>query len=470
MQNNWLTNRSTGRQFCCAPLPQVSFGVVQRQITCAGDDLMQGLRIDPRDFILPPFKPCPRCGKEQFGVLGVHRHHYVRRCRDCWHTEGINLPKLNKSILYLDQFAISNMMKAINPRTKAYKAGRVDPFWRGLFERIDSLCKLQVLVCPDSMMHTQESAVAPYHRALKRMYEALSHGVSFRDPDTIKRFQITEHAKWWVGGRVGEFRPNLEPSRVLSEPIDGWNERFVISVEFPRDEDWVEGLRESRETVWDAIQDLFATWQTETDKDFDYWYKNEMQGFGQGTVGQYSRYLAQFARIQLGIEKPSAYNLLPPPSVVLINQLHDVFRHAGVAEEELWPKTYEYFESPTLELVPFCLISSMLWAAIARKAAAGQRRPPSQGTVTDIDVISTLLPYCDAMFVDRECHGYLKEEPLSTKLSYGARVFSLANKDEFLSYLDNMRNDVPGDHFRLVEEVYGSTWPHPFTAMYEKEQ
>jgi hypothetical protein len=28
--------------------------------------------------------------------------------------------------------------------------------------------------------------------------------------------------------------------------------------------------------------------------------------------------------------------------------------------------------------------------------------------VSDFQMVSTLLPYCDAMLVDRECHGLLK--------------------------------------------------------------
>jgi hypothetical protein len=114
---------------------------------------------DPRVFIRPPYITCPNCGAEvQFGVLMIGWG-YTRRCRECWFTERYDLPEIRKRVIYLDQMAISDMMKALNPACPAYE--RVDPFWRELFEKLDVLKKLQVIVCPDSATHRAESAVAP---------------------------------------------------------------------------------------------------------------------------------------------------------------------------------------------------------------------------------------------------------------------------------------------------------------------
>src|SRR3954464_2383075 len=71
--------------------------------------------IDPRDWISPPFIACPFCGAEEFGVLMITRSSYVRRCRACMKDEQFGLPALAKKILYLDQFAISKLMKVLHP-------------------------------------------------------------------------------------------------------------------------------------------------------------------------------------------------------------------------------------------------------------------------------------------------------------------------------------------------------------------
>lgn len=83
------------------------------------------VRIDSRTFIRPPFTECPKCHAQELGVLMVCEQHYVRRCRSCLTPVSIPLPTLRKRIVYLDQFAISNMMKRLNPATAAHRAGRV---------------------------------------------------------------------------------------------------------------------------------------------------------------------------------------------------------------------------------------------------------------------------------------------------------------------------------------------------------
>lgn len=108
--------------------------------------------VDPRGFIKPPFTTCPKCGAEAFGVLMVCDYHYCRRCRNCLHPRGYEpparfpLPNLSKSVVYLDQMAISNMMKALNPSAKGHDRAVRDGFWRPLFEKLDRLSKLQLLV------------------------------------------------------------------------------------------------------------------------------------------------------------------------------------------------------------------------------------------------------------------------------------------------------------------------------------
>jgi transcription elongation factor Elf1 len=156
------------------------------------------LKIDPRIFISPPFIKCPKCNKlNSFGVLMISGHHYTRRCRECWFTETYKLPEMKKKIVYLDQFVISNMMKAINQ--KLGKVKKVDPFWLKLFEKLDRLVKLQIIICPDSTFHRNESLLS-YYQALKRMYEHLSGGATFYDPSTIRRFQIAEYFKQFIAG------------------------------------------------------------------------------------------------------------------------------------------------------------------------------------------------------------------------------------------------------------------------------
>lgn len=93
-----------------------------------------------------------------------------------------------KKVIYLDQFAISEMAKAIDTRSKAH--ARVNPFWQQVFEALERVCKLQLVVCPWSPVHRDESLVSKMFEPLKRMYEHLGNGVGFRRCTEVELRQI----------------------------------------------------------------------------------------------------------------------------------------------------------------------------------------------------------------------------------------------------------------------------------------
>lgn len=209
-------------------------------------------------FISPPYIKCPKCGKMSFGILMICDNHYCRRCKECYFPDGHErgwatpLPELNKKIIYIDQFAISNMMIALDSKSKSNGKSPHHNFWIELFERLHSLCKL-------------------------------------------------------------------------------------------------------------------------------------------------------------------------------------------------------------------------MYAGLARKfATGGRKKPMSEGMVNDIDIISTLMPYCNAMFIDNECRGLLTEHPISDEINYGASVFSLNNKEGFLAYWDEIERNAHEEHISKVREVYGDDWKNPYLTLYQK--
>src|SRR5688572_4033709 len=130
----------------------------------------EAFHFDPTSLIRPPFVRCPKCAEETFGVLMIQGRSYFRRCRACSFSQMFRLPSVEKRVIYLDQFALSNIMKALNPDTEAHKKG-MDSFWLTLFKKLDRLCKLQLVVCPNSSVHEKESRVSNHFEAIKRINE-----------------------------------------------------------------------------------------------------------------------------------------------------------------------------------------------------------------------------------------------------------------------------------------------------------
>ena len=56
---------------------------------------------------------CPVCGASvAFRPRGVFGQYWMKRCEACGYHKDWRLPKITKKIIYLDQFVISNMVKA----------------------------------------------------------------------------------------------------------------------------------------------------------------------------------------------------------------------------------------------------------------------------------------------------------------------------------------------------------------------
>jgi hypothetical protein len=88
--------------------------------------------------------------------------------------------------------------------------------------------------------------------------------------------------------------------------------------------------------------------------------------------------------------------------------------------------------------------------------------------MTDVQLISTVLPYCDAIFVDNEFARYLAEKDVRDRLGYDTKVFSSRSGKEFLSYLDEIENETPLSHIEKVNELYGIDWPKPYLSLYSE--
>ena len=70
----------------------------------------------------PPFETCPKCrSPESFGVLSAGGNALRKRCTECRYSHGEMLPKLEKKVIYLDQFAFSDCT-----RSEAVRGARIN--------------------------------------------------------------------------------------------------------------------------------------------------------------------------------------------------------------------------------------------------------------------------------------------------------------------------------------------------------
>ena len=428
------------------------------------------IRIDPRDFIMSPFLKCPKCGAEEYGVLNVSDTRCQRRFRVCWHTATVRLPELKKKIVYVDQFAYSDIMKMLCPDVQGHGRAASNPFWRELFEVMGVVRNLQLVAFPDSREHHNETLVSSFNDLLKGTYEYFSCGESFRRAEEIRIRQIGHAANCWLNNEPLAFDLNAE--RISSGRLHDWDGRMYITVDgvLPGT---VQGLRESRNRTHSALQDVFAQWQAQK-KSFGEVYAAEKVAHREALVVGYFRQLNKRAhmaeRIVRGqmptFDLETLNEMMPSWEEDQMFSLQQQFVIHAQDKKKGLQRLGAFLQSNAIDNTPFNLVGAAMYASLSRKAASGQKRLPSQGMANDVEVISALLPYCDAMFVDNECRELLRSIPNEYKLSFDCQVFSYNTRMEFIRYLREIRDSVSPEHLELVKQVYGPDPLKPPTSIY----
>ena len=417
---------------------------------------------DPRDLISPPWRKCPACGKDKFGIGSINGSRLMRRCRDCWHKQDYQLPKLNKRVIYLDQFVVSNLMKLKNPAMKAHARVAADPFWRELHDLLFQLRHLQMICCPDSGSHEEESRTSEFNVELKKMYEELSNGITFKPFEYIKSDQIGELASAWSEGRETQY--DFDAWNVLSRNPNEWNERYYITF---GDNPFVmpARLKQRRTALYAEIARLFRDVWAKEKRDFRYWYNLERTSYQGYLCEAVVRSRKERAQVMLAYrpEKESSLEdldkTLPSFAESLLAGLEHIMQFpkgGGVrGREEIDRLEKEFGKANRIAEAPFVKLQSLMFAAMAMRAAQGQKEPPNEGTTTDIDTVAHLLPYCDAMLMDNGCRSLLLDIPKAQRPPSTTRVFSLNVKAQFLEYLRSIRSGISREHVQAIREVYG---------------
>lgn len=395
-------------------------------------------------------------------MLGIYSNRVLRRCRNCWYQHYVDLPEVRKKIIYLDQFVISEFAKLKNPTASGHDRVVANPFWQQAHELLFQLRQLQMVCCPDSWSHQQESRISGFNAELKKMYEQLSGGITFEHFDGIKLKQIGELARTWSEDRDPVF--DFDPVEVLSSDPNQWSERYYIAFRdnpFLREAD----ILSSRRKLYDEICQLFKDVWAKEEREFDYWYDLERTEYQKALVRSAMRSHRERFEVVLssvvGQDTPleRLERLMSSFAENVLKTVWDVMqfpRGDGVRPKEETTKLMkEFMQANRIAEAPFLKLQAMMYAVMAMRAFGGKKEPPNEGMATDIETVAHVLPYCDAMFVDNECRSLLLNIPKRVQPKLVNRVYSMRVKDDFLAFLRGIRNNISPDHVQGLIEAYG---------------
>jgi hypothetical protein len=384
---------------------------------------------------------------------------WVIRCTTCRHYKDWPFPKIAKTIVYLDQFVISNMVKA------------KEPFWVDLRTKLDTLAALQLIVCPYSEIHRDESVPEFNLRdALKEMYRSLSGGVRFNGTHEVELSQLRTRLRLWL--RLPEPKKSRPAWReaFTSDP-HAWTSDIQVYADLPVHEPWVDDLRSRKQALHSDLESVRDNWQAE-----DHTFRDDVErkslDYGRSLMEVYREVAGRLKQIEgivpdelKGIYRacvgPDGFDPGTPPGlqpgVLLVHSLAAEVHKVRPDEHDPLAVVGQFFQSDEAANAPFQYITSRLWAAIAQKVRnpKGPRRAkPSDNN--DVKAIATFAPYCDAMVVDNEFREMASQKNVDVPGKFGIRLFSLTERtrDEFIAYLDSLWGELSDAHREGLSLIY----------------
>lgn len=346
----------------------------------------------------------------------------MRGCLSCRHWDRIPLPRLNKKILYLDQFFYSHAFRGEN---KSFVGAK---------ERIRALAIDQLIVSPYSNLHEDETQLwTPEQREpLMKFIKQTSGGHKFWPEYHVKQVQIAEAFPRFLSQAAPE--PIIDRTDAIPSDVNKWDDYFWIDVgSFKTDPDI---LRCGKDEAVRSLIDLFPEW-AQGPSTFDDDVAAELRG---GRDSYFRLYLQYVRRIGEGDHKALIDS--PIDSKIVENLMR--YANEYLTPDYRMQRIHAFFDSTYFANVPHERISSEFFALLRYKLRQGAYRDAEKakrrfkGFFYDVRFIATYAPYCDAMVVDALMHSWATDPLIDLPRRYGTRFFSRTNWSDFLDYLDEL--------------------------------
>jgi hypothetical protein len=359
------------------------------------------------------------------------------------------LPSLDKKVIYLDQLAFSEISNVERGR----RAGAPhNDFWEEARRLIDRVFLLQQAIFPYSDIHFSETLVSRAPRELRDVYEGLAGETSFEDSDQIAMRQARAYASAFLAGGSA---PELDLS--VDGILHGERNAWLRDIRIGLNSDYSVFAAETRADVNRAAEGMNEVVQgwIQRKPTFDEVLREELEAYGKGRRAALAATLSRTMSSATSGDAIGYLDQIMHPIVREYSMLRRMAENAGVPGDQVDLKVFECWDWPANAFQPYHRISSYLYAGLARKYSAGQKRLPTRGFLNDVKAIAAYAPYVDAMFLDNECATLLSEAPLRDDLDFKARVFSLNSKEAFLEFLRGIEGGATPEAREYACRIYG---------------
>jgi hypothetical protein len=188
---------------------------------------------------------------------------------------------------------------------------------------------------------------------------------------------------------------------------------------------------------------------------FDEVLEIELNAYYDSRTAALKDHLLRYQQAEADGDVMGLWNLSVSPIALEMSTLGHIFKEAGIADDDHAAATSRFWAWEGTREMPFGRILAYMFAALAGQVKAGRKKPASPGFMNDVTAIAAYAPFVDAMFLDKECAALLTQGRPKRELAYRARIFSLTNKDDFLTYLGELEAAASDEVRRYASIIYG---------------
>lgn len=396
-----------------------------------------------------PFENCPAChAVASFGFLSAGGDVLTRRCVKCRYFDSEALPELDKTVIYLDQFCFSEIHKHRNGQRRS---DNLSLFWKQASDLLHEAVLAQQAILPHSNIHHDETIVSHFSQELKNTQEHVGGDIELLDTDEVQLGQVEVFAKAFVEST--QPLPDLTVDRILKDNRNDWLPDIRVSVGM----DWssfADSKRLDRAISGKNIERLVKDWQNKR-HGFDEVLEIELGAYFQSRIEALAWAVEKLGKEIEADDVFAGVNFAQSYISRETDILEHYFRKAGVADNDISLKIRDFWQWPKNVEQPFGRMLAYLFASLAEQFKNDRKKIPTAGFMNDVRAISAYAPYVDAMFVDKECAQLLKHPKCKSDLKYRAKIFSLANREEFLDYLRSLIARTPTPVREFASIIYG---------------
>jgi hypothetical protein len=384
-------------------------------------------------------EPCPTCGVTgKYGNINVSGNILNRACNNCRQWARYPLPDIRKKIIYLDQFFLSHAFR-----------DHEQPFIDAA-NRIKDMAARQLVVCPYSSVHTDETHLWRHEQQenLYKFIKQTARGYKFNEAYEIKQEQM--HRSFDAFRSNSEIIQPTEDRDAFRDEIHRWDDYMWIDIRpFLGD---LEAMRQGKVAAIEILVDLFPDWAN-LRTSFEDDVSMEARGYGKLLLDQYLQMVAN-----VGTGNLKSYMDAPLDTMYVESLLHCDSKTMEI--DKRLKRIGAFFSSPYFTSIPNIRISCGIFAVLRKMVKNGAYTNPIKarrklaGLLYDSECISVFGPYSDAIFIDRAMKQWCEDTEAMVLEQHDTKVFSVANWDDFHSYLDSIEENYTDDVREAINWVY----------------